>query len=89
MVMGVMNSESSFIEWPWLARMSQSEKAVVSVEREGLVSGLGLMAKRFFSLVSMTCLSSGKVMLRFLRGPHVSWIKKVSQYIAKRNIYDY
>ena len=71
-------SLSSWIEWPWLARMSQWDGVVEVSSREGLVAGLGLMAKRCLSELWTALRISSKVGARARRGPHWSWEGLVS-----------
>ena len=66
-------SLSSLIEWPWLARMSQWAGSVEVSSREGLVAGLGLMAKRCLSELWTALRISAKVGARARSGPHWSW----------------
>jgi hypothetical protein len=66
-------SLSSLMLWPWLARISQWVGLVDDSSSDGLVAGLGLMAKRFLSELWTASRISGKVGARERSGPHCSW----------------
>jgi hypothetical protein len=72
-------SLSSLMLWPWLARISQWVGSVEDSSSDGLVAGLGLMAKRFLSELWTASRISGKVGARERSGPHCSW---ESQYVC-------
>lgn len=73
-VIGVNSeAESTAMEWPWFARITQSEGEVESAGGGVFSFGSGFMEKRFLELLFTAVRMSGKVTLRDLRRGQDIW----------------